>query len=97
MFDFTCTVEDVRKIRGGAPRKIQVEELMVRKVYDSPYGVAGQTESLLLPAPRKIWRGCAEDPLRIPAGDMTGGTHAMENSPVQLVEFCGIGSLANAT
>ena len=75
-------MEDVLKKRGAAPRKMQDEELMVRNVYGSPYGVAGQTESVLLPTPRKIRGGCAEDPRRIPAEDMTGGTHAMENSAV---------------
>jgi hypothetical protein len=52
---------------------------MVRKVSDSPYGVAVQTESVLLLALRKIRGG--RDPKRITAEDMSGRTHAIENSP----------------
>jgi hypothetical protein len=55
---------------------------MVRKVYDSFYGLAGQTEVFF-----DVCRGrSAKDPRRVSAEGMTGGTHAIKNSSVQLVE-----------
>ena len=73
------SAEDPRKIRGGPPRKIRVEELMVSKISKSPYGAAGKVESLLLLAPRKIRGGSAEDLWRTPAEDMSRGTHGKAN------------------
>ena len=60
------SAEDLRRIRGGPPRKMRVDELMVRKISESPYGAAGKVESLISPAPRKIRGGSAEDPRKTP-------------------------------
>ena len=82
MFHFICTAEDPRRMcgRSVAPRKIQVEELMVRKTIHFMELQGRLKVFFYLHRGRSAMCGGS-------AEDMTGGTHAMETSPFQLVEF----------